>query len=167
MVKEKEEKKKNESQVLNSKPMRRNLIRFRLREHISMKKKKSEWGTATTFQPIRDMSLLSQLKEALLSELYLWRYSSFMYMMPAPFSPCWMHFCQYKVLKNLFSLLCFNMYKFLAMWIKHRSSLDNSISVSVLFCAVLSRFSRVQLSVTPGTVAWPGPLSMGCSKQQY
>ena len=88
MVKEKEEKKKNESQVLNSKPMRRNLIRFRLREHISMKKKKSEWGTATTFQPIRDMSLLSQLKEALLSELYLWRHSSFMCMMPVPFSPC-------------------------------------------------------------------------------
>lgn len=71
MEKEKEEK-KNESHVLNSKPMRRNLSRFQLREHISMeKKKKSERGTATTFQPTREVSLLSQLKEALLSELYL------------------------------------------------------------------------------------------------
>ena len=51
MVKEKEEK-KNESQVLNSKPMRRNLIRFQLRENISMKKKKKvNGGQPQLFNP--------------------------------------------------------------------------------------------------------------------
>ena len=75
------------SQVLNPKPMRRNLIRFQLREHFSMGgKKKKPWRTAPTFQPTREVNLLSQLKEALL-EFYLWWHSSFMCMMPVPFSP--------------------------------------------------------------------------------
>lgn len=52
MEKEKEEK-KNESHVLNSKPMRRNLSRFQLREHISMakKKKKVNGGQPQLFNP--------------------------------------------------------------------------------------------------------------------
>lgn len=95
--------------------------------------------------PLLEVSLLSQLKEALLSELYLWYPPlyvtdalSLSEIMLNAFS------ASDKVLKNLVSLLCFNTYKFSAMWIKHRSSLDKSISISVLFCAMLSRFSCVQ-----------------------
>ena len=36
-----------------------------------------------------------------------------------------------------------------------------------LLCAVLSRFSRVWLCATPGTVAHQAPLSMGFSRQEY
>ena len=50
-----------------------------------------------------------------------------------------------KTLSVSCALIHTSTYKFSAMWIKHRSSMDSSISISVLCCDVLSRFSRVQL----------------------
>ena len=39
--------------------------------------------------------------------------------------------------------------------------------VVLLFCAVLSRVSRVRLFANPWTVAYQAPLSMGFPRQEY
>ena len=43
----------------------------RLQELVMDREAKKPWGTAPTFHPTREVSLPSQLKEDLLSELYL------------------------------------------------------------------------------------------------
>ena len=49
----------------------------------------------------------------------------------------------------------------------HSLLLEPGINQLLLLLLLLSRFSRVQLCMTPWTAAYQAPLSMGFSKQEY
>ena len=128
------------SQVLNSKPTKRNLIRFWEQRTLLCESHapcQPLCRQTQLYEPPREVRLFSQGEEALLAPprragCYLWRHSSFTCVMPAPFSPSWKHFCQNNLLKTFVSLLCTNTCQLLAVCVYHTSSLDNSISTSGL-----------------------------------
>ena len=81
-------------------------------------------------------------------------------------SQCWFSGIFFNIANIGSSLFCFLNYESTITHLQETWKIQTKLHI-VPLCIMLSHFSRVQLSVTPWTIARQAPLSMGFSRQEH